>query len=95
MIHNHHMGHVARKANCVACEQQSRRPDCSAAQSDQRLCYSLLGKYNFIATFCNLYFSNILVSFCSLIDWFESYLDGIPETGFLAPGPIYYHTNLP
>ena len=28
------------------CEQQRRRSDCVLAQSDQRLCYSLAGKYN-------------------------------------------------
>ena len=28
------------------CEQQSRRPACASAQSDQRLCYSPLGKYH-------------------------------------------------
>ena len=48
----------SRKSNVVAhiwassrenlssevCEQQRRRPACAAAQSDQRLCYSLIGK---------------------------------------------------
>ena len=28
------------------CEQQRRRPACASAQSDQRLCYSLIGKYH-------------------------------------------------
>ena len=28
------------------CEQKRRRSDCALAQSDQRLCYSLAGKYN-------------------------------------------------
>ena len=27
------------------CLQQRRRPACASAQSDQRLCYSLIGKY--------------------------------------------------
>ena len=27
-------------------EQYRRRPACASAQSDQRLCYSLIGKYN-------------------------------------------------
>ena len=27
-----------------ACKQQRRRPACAYAQSDQRLCYSLIGK---------------------------------------------------
>ena len=30
----------------VVCEQQRRRPACTSAQSDQRLCYSLFGKYH-------------------------------------------------
>ena len=28
------------------CEQQWRRPACTSAQSDQRLCYSLCGKFH-------------------------------------------------
>ena len=28
------------------CEQQRHRPACASAQSDQRLCYSLIGKYH-------------------------------------------------
>ena len=28
------------------CEYQRRRPACASAQSDLRLCYSLIGKYN-------------------------------------------------
>ena len=28
------------------CEQQRRRPDCASAQSDQRLCCWLIGKYH-------------------------------------------------
>ena len=34
----------ARKNDLVACEQQKRRPVCTSAKSDQRLCYSLSGK---------------------------------------------------
>ena len=30
----------------VLCEQQRHRPACASAQSDQRLCYSLIGKYH-------------------------------------------------
>ena len=29
-------------------EQQKRRPACASAQSDQRHCHSLLGKYNYL-----------------------------------------------
>ena len=28
------------------CKQQRRRPACASAQSDQRLCYSLIKEYN-------------------------------------------------
>ena len=28
------------------CEQHGRRPACASAQSNQRLCYSLFGKYH-------------------------------------------------
>ena len=37
-----HMGLQARKP----CEQQRRRPACPSTQSDQRLCYPLIGKYH-------------------------------------------------
>ena len=40
------MDRVERKPDVTACERQRRRPACTSAQSDQRLCYSLLGKYN-------------------------------------------------
>ena len=30
----------------VVCEQQRCRPACASTQSDQRLCYSLIGKHN-------------------------------------------------
>ena len=74
MIHNHHMGHVARKPNCVACEEQRRRPDCAPAQSEQRLCYS--PSIISIIVYLNLQ-HDILVSLRSgiAIDWFESYED--------------------
>ena len=38
---SYEMGIDARKV----CEQHRRRPACASAQSDQRLCYSLIGKY--------------------------------------------------
>ena len=41
------MGHDARKQPVLGvCEQQRRRPACASAQSDQRLYYSLNGKYH-------------------------------------------------
>ena len=39
------MGLDARKSVFMVCEQQMRRPSCASAQSDQCLCYSLIGKY--------------------------------------------------
>ena len=30
------------------CEQQRRRPACASAQTDQRLCYLLFGKYHIL-----------------------------------------------
>ena len=33
-------------ASSVVCEQQKRRPACASAQSDQRLCHSLIVKYH-------------------------------------------------
>ena len=35
----------ARKSVFDVWEQQRRRPACASEQSDQRLCYSLIGKY--------------------------------------------------
>ena len=41
------MDRAERKPDVAACKRQRRRPACTSAQSDQRLCYSLLEKYNF------------------------------------------------
>ena len=40
------MVHVAGKPKVVAFQQQRRRPACADAQSGQRLCCSISGKYN-------------------------------------------------
>ena len=40
------MGLNAREPDFGACEQQRRRPVFESTQSDQRLYYSLIGKYN-------------------------------------------------
>ena len=37
---------VGRNPDFAASEQQMRRPACASAQSDQRLYYSLSGKYD-------------------------------------------------
>ena len=41
----YHLGLDARKPVLGVCEQQKHRPACTSVQSDQRLCYSLIGKY--------------------------------------------------
>ena len=40
------MGRVAGKPKVVAFQQHRRRPACADAQSGQRLCCSISGKYN-------------------------------------------------
>ena len=40
------MGRVAGKPKVVAFQQQRRRPACADAQTGQRLCCSISGKYN-------------------------------------------------
>ena len=62
------------------CEQQRRKPACASAQSDQRLCYLLSGKYH-IQT-CYKQFFNFLASLCSWRDLFESRFVGDPEDRF-------------
>ena len=39
-----HVGLNARRPDFVACQQQRRRSAYACAQSDQRLCYSHIGK---------------------------------------------------
>ena len=41
-----YIGLDVRKPVFSICEQQRRRPACASAQTDQRLCYSLIGKYH-------------------------------------------------
>ena len=40
------MGRVTGKPKVVAFQQQRRRPACADAQTGQRLCCSISGKYN-------------------------------------------------
>ena len=56
---------ASRRENLYSgvCEQQRRRPVCASAQSDQRLCYSLIGNGH-IQT-CYKQISTILASLCS------------------------------
>ena len=58
----------------VICEQQRRRSACASAQSDQRLCCSLLRKYN-ISKFYSRN-SKTLASFCGCAGRFVSSLVG-------------------
>ena len=74
------MGLDARKPVFGVCEQQNGRPACAYEQSDQRLCYSLFGKYH-IETW-NKQIFNFLVSVCSCVDWFESRFVGNPKDRF-------------
>ena len=58
----------------VICEQQRRRSTCASAQSDQRLCCSLLRWCN-ISRFYSRNFKT-LASFCGCAGWFVSGLGG-------------------
>ena len=58
-------------------KQQGPRPACASAHSDQRLCYSRIGK-NSIWTCYERNFI-ILASLCSQAGWFESHFIGNPE----------------
>ena len=70
------------------CKQQRCRADCASAQSDQRLCFSLFGKYH-IQT-CNKRNFNFLANLCSRVGWFESHFVGNPEDRFSrVPTRIY------
>ena len=64
--------HVMRKPVIAICEQQRRRSACASAQSDQRLCYSLLRKFNI----CSFYRQNLKsrISLYCWADQFESYM---------------------
>ena len=64
----------------VVCEHQMRRPACAYAQSDQRLCYSLIVKYHIQAWYKRNF--NFLASLCSWAGWFESRFVGNPEDRF-------------
>ena len=74
------MSHVMRKPVYAICEQQRCRSACACVQSDQRLCFSLPGKYN-IST-CYSWNFKTLASFCSWADWFECNLVANPEDRF-------------
>ena len=62
------------------CEQHRRRPACAFAQSDQRLCYSIFGKYH--AYSCYRWNFNCLAILCSWGQRFQSRLFGNAEDRF-------------
>ena len=64
----------------VVCQHQMRRQACAYAQSDQRLCYSLIVKYHIQAWYKRNF--NFLASLCSWAGWFESRYVGNPEDRF-------------
>ena len=64
----------------IACKQQRCRTACATAQADQRLCYSLSGKYSIQP--CSMQNFNILASLCSCAGWFEPHLVIKPEDWF-------------
>ena len=76
----HNWASSREKLSSGVCEQQRRRPACASAQSDQRLCYSLFGKYHINA--CYKWNFNFLASHCSWAGWFESHFVGNPEDRF-------------
>ena len=75
-----HMGLVERKPDFGGCEQQKRKPACASAQSDQRLCYSLIIKYHIKACYEQNF--KFLASYCTWEDWFETRFVGNPKDRF-------------
>ena len=64
----------------VVCKQQRCRPACASAQSDQRLCYSLIWKYHIYTCYeRNFHFP---ASLCNWAGWFESHFFGAPQDRF-------------
>ena len=59
------------------------------AQTDQRLCYSLIGKYRILT--CYKQFFNFLASLNSWGDWFKSRFVGNPEDRFCRAAAQLYH----
>ena len=71
-----------REKTCLRrfAKKQRRRPACACAQSDQRLCYSLLRKYHMYT--CYWWNFNFLTSLCNWGDKFETRFVGNPEDRF-------------
>ena len=58
-------GRDARKPVFGVCEQERCRPACASAQSDQRFCYSLIGKFNIQTYYMYMRNFDFLASLCS------------------------------
>ena len=85
----YHMGLAPRKPVFGVCEQHRRRPTCASVQSDQRLCYPLIGKYYLLTCYKQNF--NFLVNLCGLKLVFSE----TPKTGFLAQRPNLYTLEEP
>ena len=72
-------------------EQQGRRPACISAQSDQRLCFLLFGKYHIQSCYRRNF--NFLDSLCSWAGWFEPHFCGNPEDRFFRGEALNMRTN--
>ena len=55
----------ARKPVFGVCEQERCRPACASAQSVQRFCYSLIGKFNIQTYYMYMRNFDFLASLCS------------------------------
>ena len=71
------------------CKQQRRRPACTSAQSDQCLCYSLIGKnHTFVHKLaCYKRNFNFLASRCSWAGFFSMTCLETLKTGLLSSRP--------
>ena len=89
---NYQMGLVKRKYGFVVCEQNRHIPNCTSAQSDHRLCWSLAGKYK--SSTCHLRNFNIPASLCCWEGLIEHWLVGNPATDFLSLLFWLFHLHL-
>ena len=74
----------------VVCEQQRGRPAFPSAQTDQRLCYSLFGKYHISKLATSKMSVFYLFSVAEGTGLSPALLE-TPKTGFLATRPILFH----
>ena len=81
----YHLDLDTRKPVLGVCEQQRRRPACAPSQSDQHLCYSLIGKYHILTYYLQIF--NFLVSVAEETSLSLALLE-TPKTGFMALRPI-------